>query len=111
MRDGAETAAVGKAPPAIVRAFPEFWHGWDAFRLRRRRVGAHEHAFDMEREEISHYFREIFRFSKDCRYTNCTHTHEPGCAVLRALDEHLIAASRYNSYLSMLGDEDEGKYR
>ena len=67
--------------------------------------------FDMEREEISHYFREIFRFSKDCRYTNCTHTHEPGCAVLRALDEHLIAASRYNSYLSMLGDEDEGKYR
>ena len=67
--------------------------------------------FDMEREEISHYFREIFRFSKDCRYTNCTHTHEPGCAVLRALDEHLIAASRYNSYLSMLGDEEEGKYR
>jgi len=67
--------------------------------------------FDMEREEVSHYFRELFRISKDCRYANCTHTHEPGCAVLRALDEHRIAASRYNSYLSMLDDKDEGKYR
>jgi len=67
--------------------------------------------FDMEREEVSHYFREIFSISKDCRYANCTHTHEPDCAVLRALNDNLIAASRYNSYLSMLGDEDEGKYR
>ena len=67
--------------------------------------------FDMEREEVSHYFRELFSISKDCRYANCTHTHEPGCAVLRALDDHLIAASRYNSYLSMLDDKDEGKYR
>lgn len=67
--------------------------------------------FDMERGEISHYFRELFRFSSECRYANCTHTHEPGCAVLRALDEQLIAPSRYQSYLSMLGDEDEGKYR
>jgi len=65
----------------------------------------------MEREEVSHYFREIFSISKDCRYANCTHTHEPDCAVLRALNDNLIAASRYNSYLSMLGDEDEGKYR
>jgi ribosome biogenesis GTPase len=67
--------------------------------------------FDMERGEISHYFRELFRFSSECRYANCTHTHEPGCAVLKALDDHLIASSRYQSYLSMLGDEDEGKYR
>jgi ribosome biogenesis GTPase len=67
--------------------------------------------FDMEPEELTGYFREIFRFSKDCRFSNCTHTHEPGCAVLKALDEHLIAQSRYQSYLSMLNDKDEGKYR
>ena len=67
--------------------------------------------FDMEREELTSYFREIFHFSKDCRFSNCTHTHEPGCAVLKALDEHLIAQSRYQSYLSMLGDKDESKYR
>lgn len=67
--------------------------------------------FDMEPEELTSYFREIFHFSKDCRFSNCTHTHEPGCAVLRALDEHYIAASRYQSYLSMLEDKDENKYR
>ena len=67
--------------------------------------------FDMEPEELTSYFREIFRFSKDCRFSNCTHTHEPDCAVLRALDEHLIAQSRYQSYLSMLDDKDESKYR
>ncbi len=67
--------------------------------------------FDMEPEEICGYFREIFRFSKDCRFSNCTHTHEPGCAVLKALDEHYIAASRYKSYVSMLDDKDESKYR
>ena len=68
-------------------------------------------SFDMEPEEISSYFREIFEFSKQCRFSNCTHTHEPGCAVRKALDEHYIAESRYQSYLSMLGDKDEGKYR
>jgi ribosome biogenesis GTPase len=67
--------------------------------------------FDMEPEEITSYFKEIFRFSKDCRFSNCTHTHEPGCAVLKALGEHYIAESRYQSYLSMLDDKDEGKYR
>jgi len=67
--------------------------------------------FDMEPEEISGYFKEIFRFSKDCRFSNCTHTHEPGCAVLQALDDHYIAQSRYQSYLSMLQDKDESKYR
>ena len=67
--------------------------------------------FDMEPEEITGYFPEIFRFSKDCRFSNCTHTHEPGCAVLKALDDHYIAQSRYQSYLSMLDDKEEGKYR
>ena len=66
---------------------------------------------DMEREELTSYFREIFQFSKNCRFSNCTHTHEPGCAVLQALDQHYIAASRYQSYLSMLEDKDESKYR
>jgi len=67
--------------------------------------------FDMEPEEISGYFKEIFHFSKDCRFSNCTHTHEPGCAVLQALENHYIAQSRYQSYLSMLQDKDESKYR
>ena len=67
--------------------------------------------FDFEREEVSHYFRDIFQTGHDCRFSNCTHTHEPGCAVLKALDNHEIAESRYRSYLSMLEDEDEGKYR
>ena len=67
--------------------------------------------FDMEREEVGHYFREIFQIGRECRYSDCTHTHEPGCAVLQALEEHRIATSRYQSYLSMLEDKDEQKYR
>lgn len=67
--------------------------------------------FDMEREEVAHYFREIFSFAANCRFSNCTHTHEPGCAVLDALEELKIAPSRYASYLSMLEDKEEGKYR
>ena len=67
--------------------------------------------FDMEPEEITSYFKDIFHFSKDCRFSNCTHTHEPGCAVLKAEEEHYIAESRYQSYLSMLDDKEEGKYR
>ena len=67
--------------------------------------------FDMEPEELTSYFKEIFHFSQDCRFSNCTHTHEPGCAVLKALEDHYIAESRYQSYLSMLEDKDEGKYR
>jgi len=67
--------------------------------------------FDMEPEELTSYFKEIFQFSKDCRFSNCTHTHEPGCAVLKALEDHYIAESRYQSYLSMLEDKSEGKYR
>ena len=67
--------------------------------------------FDMEPEELTSYFREIFHFSKDCKFSNCAHTHEPGCAVLKALEEHYIAQSRYQSYLGMLEDKDENKYR
>ena len=67
--------------------------------------------FDMEPEEISSYFKEIFQFSKNCRFSNCTHSHEPGCAVLQALEDHRIAQSRYQSYLSMMQDKDESKYR
>ena len=67
--------------------------------------------FDMEPEEIAHYFREIFETGRQCRFDNCTHTHEPGCAVLQAIETHQIPPSRYQSYLSMLNDKDEGKYR
>jgi ribosome biogenesis GTPase len=66
---------------------------------------------EFSREETSHYFPEIFKFAKECRFNNCTHTHEPGCAVRQALDRHLIAQSRYMSYLSILDDEGESKYR
>ena len=67
--------------------------------------------YNMETEEISHYFVEFFELSKECKYGNCTHTHEPGCAVLAALERGEIAPSRYQSYLSMLEDKEEGKYR
>lgn len=67
--------------------------------------------FDIEPEELTSYFKDIFYFSKECRFNNCTHTHEPGCAVLKAVEDHYIAASRYQSYLSMLQDKDENKYR
>ena len=67
--------------------------------------------FDMEKEEVGHYFKEIFSFSKKCKYNNCIHTREPGCAVQEAVANHLISESRYASYLSMLEDHDEDKYR
>ena len=67
--------------------------------------------FDIERAELTSYFKEIFQFSKDCRFSDCTHTHEPGCAVLQAVENHYIAQSRYQSYLSMLEDKDGDKYR
>ena len=67
--------------------------------------------FNMRREEVSHYFRELFLIGRDCRFGNCTHTGEPGCAVKKALEEGRIAPSRYASYLNMLEDGDESKYR
>lgn len=66
---------------------------------------------DFKEAEVSHYFPEIFRVSAECRFNNCTHRNEPGCAVLKALDEHIISQSRYASYLSILEDINGGKYR
>ena len=66
---------------------------------------------DMEEAEVGHYFKEIFEYSKKCKFTNCTHVHEPGCAVLDAVDQHFISTTRYQSYLSVMKDCHEGKYR
>jgi len=67
--------------------------------------------FDMDGVEISHYFPEIFKFSEQCRFNNCTHRQEPGCAVIQAVEDAYISESRYRSYLSMMNDEKDGKYR
>lgn len=66
---------------------------------------------EMEKEQISHYFREIFEISKDCRFNNCVHINEPDCAVLKALESHHISVSRYASYLNMMKEDEEEKYR
>ena len=64
---------------------------------------------DLEPEEIALYFPEMLRISKNCRFSPCTHTHEPGCAVKDALERGELSAERYNSYLGML--EEDGKFR
>lgn len=64
---------------------------------------------EMEKEEIGHYFPEIFKLLGKCQYYNCTHTHEPGCEVKRAVSGNEIAKSRYNSYLGLL--ETDERYR
>ena len=66
---------------------------------------------DFERAEVAHYFPEIFRISDNCRFNNCTHTHEPGCAVLDAVERGDIAMSRFTSYLSILDEDPNNKYR
>ena len=66
---------------------------------------------DFKKSEVSHYFPEIFKTGKECRFGDCTHTHEPGCAVREAVEKHYISESRYASYLSIMEDEDEDKYR
>ena len=65
---------------------------------------------DMERNEIYHFFREIFIMSKECRFNNCLHLDEPGCAVRDAVEKGEIAYLRYKSYLNIM-DGDNGKYR
>ena len=65
---------------------------------------------DIDKDELYHFFPEIFKISKDCKFYNCTHIHEPGCAVMKAVDDGTISPSRYLSYLSMHEDEN-GKYR
>ena len=67
--------------------------------------------YNMEVEEIADYYIEIFKCSKGCRFGNCTHIHEPGCAVIEAVERGEIALSRYSSYLSMIEEKKEGKYR
>ena len=66
---------------------------------------------NMETTEIGHYFPDLFAVAQQCRFADCTHRHEPGCAVLQAVEEHRIAPSRYASYLSVLDDVGEAKYR
>lgn len=66
---------------------------------------------EFDKETVGHFFPEIFAESKECHYNNCSHTHEPGCAVLKAFRTGRIAASRYKSYLSILNEEEDGKYR
>jgi ribosome biogenesis GTPase / thiamine phosphate phosphatase len=66
---------------------------------------------DMKNDDVSHYFPEIFKVSDRCRFNNCTHTHEPGCAVRDAIDRNEISMSRYDSYLSILFEDEEQKYR
>jgi ribosome biogenesis GTPase len=68
-------------------------------------------AFDMDGVEISHYFPEIFQFSHQCKFNNCTHRQEPGCAVVKAVRDAYVSESRYRSYLNMMADEKENKYR
>jgi len=65
---------------------------------------------NIEKNEIYHFFPEIFKYASNCAYYNCTHTHEPGCAVRKAVTEGKIAKSRYNSYLDLFFDEEK-KYR
>ncbi len=64
---------------------------------------------DIENEELWHYFPEMMHHGQSCRFYNCTHTHEPGCAVVAALEQGVIALPRYESYLKMMDDDD--KYR
>ena len=67
---------------------------------------------DFKPEEVSHYFPEIFKVASECRYSDCKHTGEPGCAVVPAVERHEIAQSRYASYLSILEELQDGdKYR
>lgn len=65
---------------------------------------------DMEKDDLSHFFKDIFKTGSNCKFYNCTHTHEPGCAVRKAVEEGEIAISRYESYLNVL-EGDDGKYR
>jgi len=66
---------------------------------------------EMNKYEVSHYFRELFKIGQECRYSDCLHMGEPGCAVIPAVESGQIALSRYESYISLLGDATEAKYR
>ncbi len=66
--------------------------------------------FNIQKEELYHFFPEIFKESANCRFNNCTHTHEPDCAVIKAVNEGRISSLRYNSYINILNDSND-KYR
>jgi ribosome biogenesis GTPase len=67
---------------------------------------------DMDNEPIFHYFPEFFKISRDCKFHNCLHINEPGCAVLKALENGKISPTRYNSYISLLEQQNQSdKYR
>ena len=65
---------------------------------------------DIDESEVGLYFKEIFHISKNCKFSNCKHVNEPGCAVVEAFKDGLIAESRYKSYLNIVLD-DKSKYR
>lgn len=66
---------------------------------------------DMTKSEVSHYFPEIFKISSKCRYNSCLHINEPDCAVIKAVDDHYISESRYRSYINIMEDIKDEKYR
>jgi ribosome biogenesis GTPase len=66
---------------------------------------------DMKNDDVSHYFPEIFKIARNCRFYNCSHTHEPGCAVVKAVEDGEISLSRYENYLSILNEDENEKYR
>jgi ribosome biogenesis GTPase len=65
---------------------------------------------DMDKEEIYHFFPEIFEEAQNCKFHNCTHVHEPGCEVKKAVEEKRISKQRYENYLKIFHDSEE-KYR
>jgi ribosome biogenesis GTPase len=65
---------------------------------------------DFSKEELYHYFPEIFKIAENCKFYNCTHIHEPGCEVIKAMDEGRISLTRYTSYFNMFSD-DNNKHR
>ncbi len=66
---------------------------------------------DFKKEEISHFFPEIFKVSHDCKFQNCTHSHEPGCSVKQAVKKGIISESRYYNYVMMLEEDRSEKFR
>ncbi len=67
---------------------------------------------DMEDQELGDYFPEIFRLKGECKFNNCTHRHEPGCAVKEAVEANKLAYTRYESYVNFIeGNDDDEHYR
>ena len=101
-----ESHDTGKHTTTFAEMFPLSFGGYIVDTPGIRAFGL----IHMEKAEISHYFPEIFKRAKDCRFYNCTHIHEPGCAVIQAVEDGEISESRYFSYTSMF-EEGEEKYR